>query len=215
MSAPALEIRRLQDCINGLLSLIAAPALWSGEATGWVMRAMLEMLARMLDLDLAYARLDDGSGGALLELARSERDPNATRRAHEIGVAIEPWLRAQQAGESHVVPNPLGTGELSVTYLRLDLREGSGLVVAGASRPTFPADTDLLLLRVAVNQAVVELQRAQLAAAKQRAEAAEAHNTYLRHRALGQFREGGHPTVVESSGEVLVRPNSTEQARPK
>src|SRR4030095_972030 len=139
MSASASEPRRLQDCINGLLSLIAAPALWSGEGPGWVMRAVLEMLTRMLDLDLAYARLDEGSGGPILDLARGERHPDAARRAHEIGVAIEPWLRTQQTGESHVVPNPLGAGELNVTYLSLGLREGTGLVLAGSSRPTFPA----------------------------------------------------------------------------
>lgn len=144
------------------------------------MRAVLEMLARMLNLDLAYARLDDGSGGAILELARSERYPDAAVRAHEIGAAIQPWLLAQQAGESHVVPNPFEGGELNVTFLWLGLREGSGLVLAGASRPGFPADTDLLLMRVAVNQAVVELQRAQVLAANRRAESAEAHITYLR-----------------------------------
>ena len=54
------------------------------------------------------------------------------------------------------------------------------MVLAASRRPGFPSDTDLLLLRVAVNQAVVELQRAQLSATKQRAESAEAHNTYLR-----------------------------------
>lgn len=209
MSAPASEIRRLQACINGLLSLIAAPALWSGEGTGWVMRAMLELLARMLDLDLAYARLDDGSGGAVLELARSERHPDATCRAHEIGVGIEPWLRKPQAGERDVVPNPLGTGELNVTCLRLDLRQGSGLVLAGSSRPTFPEDTDLLLLRVAVNQAVVELQRAQLAAAKQRAEAAEAHNTYLRQESEQHWGE-----IVGSSKPLAQALKLVEQVAP-
>jgi formate hydrogenlyase transcriptional activator len=179
MSAPASEIRRLQDCLSGLLSLIAAPAPWSGKGPHWVMRATLEMLARMLNLDLAYSRLDDGSGGAVQELAHSERYPSAASRALEIGVAVEPWLRTQQAGESHAVPNPLGAGQPNVTYLSLGLREGGGHVLAGSSRPAFPTETDLLLLRVAVNQAVVELQRVQVSAAR-RAESAEARYTYLR-----------------------------------
>jgi len=180
MSAPALETRRLQDCLNGLLSLIAAPALWSGKDPDVVMGTVLEMLARILNLELAYARLDEGSGGAIRELARSDRYPDAARRAHEVGVAVESCLRAQQAGESQVVPNPFGAGKLNVTYLWLGLREGNGFVLAGASRPGFPADTDLLLLRVAVNQLMVELQRAQVSVANRRAESAEAHATYLR-----------------------------------
>jgi formate hydrogenlyase transcriptional activator len=209
MSAPAIEVRRLQDCINGLLSLIAAPALWSGEGPGRVMRAVLEMLARMLDLDLAYTRLDDGSGGETLELARSERHPDAVRRAHEIGAAIEPCLRTQQAGECHVVPNPFGAGELTVTYLWLGSPEGIGLVLVGSSRPGFPADTDLLLLRVAVNQAVIELQRAQLSAAKQRAESAEAHNTYLRQESEQDWSE-----IVGSSKPLAKALKLAEQVAP-
>jgi formate hydrogenlyase transcriptional activator len=188
MSAPAFEIRRLQDCIDGLVSLIA-PGLWPGEGPDGVLRAVLEMLARMLDLDLAYSRLDDGSGGAIHEVARSERHPDAAGRAREIGVAVEPWLRTQQAGESHVVASPFGAGKLNVTYLWLGLTEGSGLVLAGSSRPGFPADTDLLLLQVGVNQLVVELQRAQLSAAKQRADSGDAHNTYLRQESEQHWGE--------------------------
>lgn len=180
MSASALETRRLQDCLDGLLSLIAAPALWSGQGPDVVMSTVLEMLARMLNLDLAYARLDDGSGSAIRELARSERYPDADRRAHEVGIAIEPCLRTLQAGESHAVPNPFEAGELKVTCLRLGLRQGGGFVLAGSSRPGFPADTDLLLLQAAVNQVVVELQRAQVAMANRRAASAEAPNTCLR-----------------------------------
>ncbi|MDQ7958659.1 MAG: sigma 54-interacting transcriptional regulator [Pseudomonadota bacterium] len=209
MASPSDEIRRLQDCLNGLLSLVVVPALWSGKASGGMMRALLEMLARTLNLELAFARLDDGSGGAVQELACSERHADATRRAHEIGVAIEPWLRDQQAGESHVVPNPLAPGELHVTYLRLGLRQGGGFVLAGARRPGFPADTDLLLLRVAVNQAVVELHRAQALAASRRAESAEAHNMYLREESQQHWG-----AVVGSSTSLARALALVEQVAP-
>jgi formate hydrogenlyase transcriptional activator len=180
MSAPAPESGRLQDCLNGLRSLIAASAQWAGKEPDVVMGTVLELVVRILNLELAYARLDEGPGSVVRELARSDRYPDAARRAHEVGVAIEPFLRAQQAGESLAVPNPFGAGKLQVTYLWLGLREGSGYVLAGASRPGFPADTDLLLLRVAVNELMVELQRAQVSVANRRAETAEAHNSYLR-----------------------------------
>jgi formate hydrogenlyase transcriptional activator len=209
MSASALETRPLQDCLNGLLSLIAAPALWSGKGPDVVVDTVLDMLVRLLDLDLAYARLDDGSGGAIRELARSERYPDAAHRAHELGVAIEPCLRAQQAGERHAAPNPFGAGTLTVTYLWLGLREGRGLVLAGSSRPGFPAETDLLLLRVAVNQIVVELQRAQASVAPRRAESAAAHNAHLREESE---QHGGD--FVGSSTSLAKALKLVEQVAP-
>lgn len=209
MSAPALEIRRLRHCLNGLFSLIAASALWSGKGPDVVMGTVLDMLVRLLDLDLAYSRQDDGSGNAIREQARSERFPDAARRAHQIGVAIEPWLRTQQVGESHAVPNPLGPGKLHVTCLRLDLTKGRGLVMTGASRPGFPADTDLLLLRVAVNLIVVELQGAHASVAPRRAESAAARNAHLREE--GE-RQGGD--FVGSSASLAKALKLVEQVAP-
>src|SRR6185295_14812566 len=63
----------------------------------------------------------------------------------------------------------------------------TGVVVLGSQRADFPTDIESLLLRVAVNQAVIELQTAQVRAERQRAEESErqrrqlvAQNIYLR-----------------------------------
>ncbi|MDN8618071.1 sigma 54-interacting transcriptional regulator [Variovorax ginsengisoli] len=187
MNETAVEIRRLRDCLSGLMSLLALPSLWDSRDPTEVLRTVLEMLARMLDLDLAYARLDEGALVPALELARSEHLPDIARRADEVGAVIEPWLLAQHPGVPYAVPNPFQQGELRVTHLWLGVRKEVGVVLAASRRPGFPSSTETLLLRVAVNQALVELQRAQLAAVRQRAETAEqlndeitAHNAYLR-----------------------------------
>ncbi|VTU23101.1 Formate hydrogenlyase transcriptional activator [Variovorax sp. PBL-H6] len=207
MDETAVEIRRLRDCISGLMSLFALPSLWDSRDPMAVLRTVLEILARMLDLDLAYARLDEGAVLPALELARSEHLPDIARRADEVGAVIEPWLLAQHPGVPYAVPNPFQQGELRVTHLWLGVRKEFGLVLAASRRPEFPSSTETLLLRVAVNQAVVELQRAQLATTRQRAEAAErlndeikAHNAYLRQE------------TEEPWGEIVGRSKSLAQA---
>ena len=56
---PALEIKRLQRCINDLVSLLALPAVWSGSETSQIGQILLDALLRMLNLDLIYARMND------------------------------------------------------------------------------------------------------------------------------------------------------------
>ncbi|RYG28012.1 MAG: hypothetical protein EON93_19390, partial [Burkholderiales bacterium] len=170
MDETGTEIRRLQDCISGLMSLLALPSLWDGRDPLSILRTLLDMLARMLALDLAYARLDNGETAPMLELARSEHLPDIARRASEVGAAIAPWLLAQHSGVPYVVPNPFEQGDLRVTHLWLGARKEVGVLLAASRRPGFPSATETLLLRVAANQAMVELQRAELAITRQRAE---------------------------------------------
>ena len=62
MSQPAdlaEEIKRLQRCINDLVSLLALPAMWSGGDPSQIIHTLLDALLRMLQLDLVYVRLKD------------------------------------------------------------------------------------------------------------------------------------------------------------
>ena len=184
MADAAAEIRRLQDCINALMGLLALPALWTGGEPELVLRTMLEMLARLLDLDLAYACWNDAPGP--LELVRSEREPALATRAQEVARSLAPLLAVQRPSLVYAVPHPCGAGELRVCHLGVGSDAEHGLVLAGSRRPDFPGTTDMLLFRVAVNQAAAELQRRQLTAARRRADTAEqlndeftARNAYL------------------------------------
>ena len=68
---PAQEIKRLQRCINDLVSLQALPAIWRGSEPSQIVQTLLDVLLRMLSLDFAFARLSDAFGAAPLELLRS------------------------------------------------------------------------------------------------------------------------------------------------
>ena len=216
------EIRRLQDCINGLMGLLALPALWSGAEPALVLRSVVEMLARLLDLDLAYARWNDTP--VPLELVRSEGDPALAAQANEVGRRVAPLLVAQRPGLVYAVPHPCGAGELRISHLRLGAEAEHGVILAGCRRPSFPSTTDMLLFRVAVNQAAAELQRGQLTAARERAATAEqlndefkARNAYLHQeneRFWGDLVGGGKALekvlalverVAPTSATVLIQ----------
>jgi C4-dicarboxylate-specific signal transduction histidine kinase len=70
------------------------------------------------------------------------------------------------------LPNPIGHGQLSISPLRFGIQGDTGVLVAGSQRPDFPTAIEVLLLRVAGNQATIALHEAG-AAARQRQAAQE------------------------------------------
>jgi len=181
------EIRRLQGCINDLVSLLALPALWSGREPPQVVSTLLDVLLRMLRLDFAYARVNVPAGGSPVEAIRVAPGQKMTRQPHEVRRALEPWLTLDTPTSARLMPNPVGDGEVSMAHFWMGLEKEIGVVVAGSQRAGFPTDIETLLLKVAVNQAVIELQAAQVRAERQRAEEIDrlknqlhAENIYLR-----------------------------------
>src|SRR5260370_21620654 len=59
-----------------------------------------------------------------------------------------------------VFPNPAGEGEVAIASFSLGLQDEVGVLVAGSRRADFPTDIELVLLRVATNQAAIGLQEA-------------------------------------------------------
>ena len=64
------EIKRLQGCINDLISVLALSALWSGREPSEMIRALLDGLLGMQRLDFAYARLSGPIDVEPIELLR-------------------------------------------------------------------------------------------------------------------------------------------------
>ena len=78
MEETADEIRRLQGCINDLISVLALPAMWRGQESVQIVSTLLDVLLGMLRLDFAYARLKDPIGGAPIEMVRLAQSRNLT-----------------------------------------------------------------------------------------------------------------------------------------
>ena len=65
------EISRLRRCINDMASLLALPAMWTGQDHSRVISTLFAVLIRMLDLDFAYARITDPADESPREWMRS------------------------------------------------------------------------------------------------------------------------------------------------
>jgi len=201
------EIHRLQGCINDLVSLLALPVLWSGHDSIQKVGIFLDVLMRMLRLDFAYARLRDSDGGSWMEAVRIAPNQRRLRQPRELERALEPCLDLDAGTPGLVMANPLGEGNVSVSRSWLGVDKDLGVVLAGSQRRDFPTDIEKLLTRVAINQCVIELQRAQVAAAQRRAAEIEqarnelhAENAYLRQELDSELSWGeivGHSPALQ------------------
>jgi PAS domain S-box-containing protein len=157
---PADEIRRLQSCINDLISVQMLAAIWAGQDSSRIVTGLLEVLVHMLFLDFAYARIGNWKGGIWNEMIQFPEHDSPTAHLREIGQALTPWLSQDTLTSHCVIPNPIGEGEISIASLRLGLQDEIGVLVTGSKRADFPAQTDVVLLRIAANQAAMGLQEA-------------------------------------------------------
>jgi PAS domain S-box-containing protein len=164
---PAEEIKRLHRCISDLVSVLALPAIWSGGDPSQIARTLLDVLQRMLRLDLLYVRLND-SFGEPLELVRVAPAQNLTAGPQAIVEALKQHLGADPQKCAPLMRHPAGGADVSIVPLRLGLQSEIGLIVAGAQRADFPGQTERLLLSVAANQASIGLQEAQLLSKQKR-----------------------------------------------
>src|SRR5580658_8661651 len=158
----AEEIRRLQRCINDLVSLFALPAMWSGAEPSQIVQTLLDALLRMLQLDLVYVRLRDVGGQAPTEMVRFGQSLEQTAQPHEIGEVLKHWSGADPQQWPPLIRNPIGGRDISIITLGLGLQGEIGEIVAGSERADFPQQTERLILSVAANQASIGLQGARL-----------------------------------------------------
>ena len=154
----AEEIKRLQRCINNLVSVLALPVMWSGHDSSQIAITLLDSLVRMLQLDFAYVRISDSGEDSWKEWARSPG--HHPIEAEALGRALGQSLTSDRLTETVVLPNPAGEGVVSVVVFRLGLRGELGRFAAASHLADFPTEIDQLVLQVAANQAAVGLQEA-------------------------------------------------------
>src|SRR6266446_5965834 len=174
MEKTADEVKRLQSCINDLISVLALAAIWSGSKSCQMLGTLLDSLLAILRLDFACARLNDSIDGSPVEVVRLAQRQHPSALPQEVGRALGRWLSGDQTASRFVIPNPAGEGEVAIASFSLGLQDEVGVLVAGSRRADFPTDIERLLLRVAANQAAIGLQEARRAGDQKRvAEALE------------------------------------------
>ena len=137
---PADEIKRLQRCINDLVSVLALPAMWSGGEPSQIVHTLLDALLRMLDLDLVYVRLKDPVGEA------PHRDGPSRSIAKTVSPDRKRSARCSTAGWEMIhrnglalARNSIGDEDISIVPLPLGLQGEIGVIVAGSRASGFPA----------------------------------------------------------------------------
>jgi len=162
------EIKRLQRCINDLVSLLALPAIWSGGDISQVLDTLLNTLMRMLRLDLVCVRLNLPVVEAPIEIVRVSQSLGPMPSAHEICEALNDSLGDSSRRWPPLLRNVMGDRDVSMVPLPLGLRGELGMIVAAAQRSDFPQQTEALLLSVATSQAYIGLQEARLLSQQKR-----------------------------------------------
>jgi signal transduction histidine kinase len=154
------EIKRLQRCVNDLVSVLALPAMWTGGDPSQIGQTLIDSLASILTLDLVYLRLNEEVGGAQIEIVRGGRlamplaDEIAADLGHRFGDHPDAWPPLMRCR--------IGDEDLSIAALPLGFDGRLGIIVAGAKRLDFPEQKERLLLTVAANQASIALREAQV-----------------------------------------------------
>jgi PAS domain S-box-containing protein len=164
----AEEIKRLQRCVNDLVSILALPAIWTGGEPSRLVSTLLDALMGMLRLDLVYVRLNDSFGESPVEMIRGAQSQNLSSGPHEIGELINNWLGDDQKQWPPLVRGRIGDKDISIMPLRMGLQGEIGVLAAGSHRADFPGETERLVLSVAVNQAAIGLQEARLLSEQKR-----------------------------------------------
>jgi PAS domain S-box-containing protein len=162
------EIKRLQRCVNDLVSLLALPAIWSGGDPSQVVHTLLDALMGMLGLDLIYARLNDPAGERPVETARVAQSRQRFLQPQQIGEMLKRWLGDDPQQWPALAANRIEDENISIVLMRLGLHEEMGVIAAGSHRADFPAQTEKLLLGVAANQASIGLQEARFRSQQKR-----------------------------------------------
>jgi signal transduction histidine kinase len=159
----AEQIKHLQRCINDLISLLALPAVWSGNEPIQIVQMLLDALLRMLNLDFAFARLNHPVTTAPLEFFRVADSCQLKMPVQAIFEMLNNCLRPG-GNDSSAPPtrSRFEEQELSVLPVPLGIHGQIGMIVVGSERTDFPSQTESLLLSVAANQASIGLREASL-----------------------------------------------------
>src|SRR5258705_10816077 len=191
---PVEEIKRLQRCVNDLVSILALPAMWTGGDPAHICQTLIDSLVSILTLDFVYVRLNEEVGGAQTEMARGAR---SAMPAEEIGADLRHWFGVHTEVWPPVVRYRIGDEDLSIAALPLGFHGRLGIIVAGAQRMDFPEQEERLLLTVAANQASIALREAQVLC-EQRGLAKELdHRVAQRTLELAQANEDLRKEIAE------------------
>jgi PAS domain S-box-containing protein len=186
---PVQEIKRLQRCVNDLVSLLALPAIWRGGEPSQIVQTLLDVLLRMLRLDFAYVRLNGAFGAIPVEVLRVAEYSKIALSPDELGKIINKSFAGYAQGSLPQPCDGFRIEGISTFSVPLGIQGEIGIMVVSSDRQGFPGQTESLLLSVAANQASIGLQEARLLAEQKRIATELDERVAERTRAVAQAND--------------------------
>ena len=203
------EIRRLQSCLDNLVSIQALPVMWRGLNASQIVNTLLDVLMHLLALDFAGTLLHGYKGYQRLETVRLPPDLQAGR-SHKL-LALNAWIRGDLPEKLAGIPNPIGSGDVTVVPCRLGYEDEIGWILAASTRTGFPTAQETVALRTAANQVVVALHETRaLNYAGDRLQGGEAHFpegqqlSHIEESLLSAQAQLAHVTRLTTMGELVA-----------
>ncbi len=162
------ELKYLQRCMSDLVSVLALPAVWSGQDPRTIVTTFLDALMATLNPDFLYTRVRIEANGEPIEVLRTAPHSTTARNADKIRQTLNERFGDNPSKWPAAMRTRPGARETSLSPMRLGLEGEIGIVVAGSGRADFPTQSGRLLLGVAANQVTVALQQARLLSGQKR-----------------------------------------------
>ena len=159
---PAQQVRRLQRCISDLISLLALPAVWSGNEPSQIVDMVLDALLRMLTLEFVYARFTDPVTAEPRKILRVADSCTLPVPQQDVATMLGNWVERNGVHSLPPTGRQFGAEYISIVPVPLGIHGETGTIVVGSERADFPSQTESLLLRVAANQASIGMREAGL-----------------------------------------------------
>src|SRR4029077_5661015 len=190
---PSAEIPRLRATVRDLLALSTIPEAWVGREPPAIAADLADLLVGSLELDFAFVRLSDPTGGQVVEVTRG----NSWK-------AFPEWLGQHlaafgQISRKEIVTNIRGAEEsCRGIVIPIGVNSERGLVAAASDRLDFPSLIDHQLLSVAANNGATAFQNAFLIKALRSAQEALLAN----EQALRKAHDELELKVTERTSEL-------------
>jgi len=156
----AEELKHFQRGMSDLVSMLALPAVWSGQEPRQIVTTFHDALLATLNLEFVYTRARTEANGGLIEIFKTATAHTTSPNADKIHQTLNKWFGGDPQRWPTEMRSLLGGREVSLVSKRLGIEGEIGIVVAGSERADFPMQSERLLLDVAANQVTVGLRQA-------------------------------------------------------
>jgi C4-dicarboxylate-specific signal transduction histidine kinase len=152
------EIRDLRACIGDLLGILALPAIWAGASPTRMANNLADVLIDALAADCALVRLHSHDRQNPIEIIRNSTNSSDRVSIEVLNSALAARLPSSDGARKGVSRVQLDGEEVSFIYSEIGLQNDFGVAIVGARRADFPQQTEQLLFKAVVNQALICLQ---------------------------------------------------------